>query len=174
MAAYVVRACAPKDLPDIMRLVKDIAVIYKLPLNKIRTNVEELKEAGFGKRPRFECFVAEVPPHQKTKEGHTLIGYVLSVYTYNIWKGRNLYIDNMYVMPEYRGRRIGKMLLNTAVTAAWQNGCTQIRMHSSSEKPENIKFLEFHGGEDLSVKEGWNLFRFQESELLSLAAQSKF
>ncbi|XP_077171924.1 thialysine N-epsilon-acetyltransferase-like [Paroedura picta] len=172
--ACVVRACAPRDLPDIMRLIKEIAGIYKVPLNELRTHVEELKEAGFGKHPQFECFVAEVPPQQKSKEGHTLIGYVLSVYTFSTWKGRNLYMDNLYVMPEYRGRRIGKKLVTTAIEAAWQRGCSQIRMHVSSEKPENIRFLERIGGEDLSVKDGWNLFRFREEQLRQMAAQSKF
>ncbi|XP_015275800.1 PREDICTED: diamine acetyltransferase 2-like [Gekko japonicus] len=172
--ACVVRPCTPRDLPDIMRLIKEIAVIYKVPLNELRTNVEELKEAGFGKQPRFECFVAEVPPQQKSKEGHTLIGYVLSVYTYSTWKGRNLYMDNLYVMPEFRGRQIGKVLHHTAIAAAWQKGCSQIRMHSSSEKPENIRFLERNGGEDRTVKDGWNLFRFQETQLRRMAAQSKF
>lgn len=39
--------------------------------------------------------------------GHTLVGYVLSSYTYSSWKGKNLYIDNFYVMPEFRGE-LGK------------------------------------------------------------------
>nr|XP_056719511.1 thialysine N-epsilon-acetyltransferase-like [Euleptes europaea] len=171
--AYVVRACTPKDLKDIMRLIKEIAVIYKVPVNEIRTSEEALMEAGFGKNPRFECFVAEVPPQQKSKEGHTLIGYVLSVYTYSTWKGRNLYMDNLYVMPEFRGKSIGKMLLNRATEAAWRKGCSQLRMHVSSEKPENITFLDKHGGEDLSAKDGWNLFRFQETQLRRMAARSE-
>ncbi|XP_054851196.1 thialysine N-epsilon-acetyltransferase-like [Eublepharis macularius] len=171
--ACVVRSCAPKDLQDIMRLIKEIAVIYRVPLNEIRTSVEELKDAGFGKQPRFECFVAEVPPQQRSKEGHTLIGYVLSVYTYSTWRGRNLYMDNLYVMPEFRGRRIGKMLMERAAQAAWQQGCAQLRMHVSSEKPENLRFLGKNGGKDLTIEDGWNLFRFQETELRGMAAQSK-
>ncbi|XP_048373508.1 diamine acetyltransferase 1-like [Sphaerodactylus townsendi] len=171
--AFAVRACAPKDLKDIMRLIKEIAVIYKIPENEIRTSEEELMKAGFGEHPRFECFVAEVPPQQKSKEGHTLIGYVLSVYTYSTWKGRNLYMDNLYVMPEFRGQGIGKRLLNRATEAAWLKGCSQLHMHVSSEKPENIRFLEKHGGEDLSAKEGWSLLRFQEAQLRQMAAQSK-
>ncbi|KAF7236799.1 Diamine acetyltransferase 1 [Varanus komodoensis] len=170
----IVRPCFPRDLPEIMRLIKDISIIYSVPLEKLRTNVEELKDAGFGTRPQYECFVAEVPPEQRSKEGHTLIGYALSTYTYNTWRGRNLYMDNFYVMPEFRGRRIGRQLLNRVAEVAWGRGCTQLRMHVSSQKPENIAFLLRRGGEDLTTKEGWTLFRFHRDTLWKMAAQSKF
>ncbi|KAH0626065.1 hypothetical protein JD844_000784 [Phrynosoma platyrhinos] len=147
----------------------EIAVIYNVPLDKLRTNVEELQKAGFSERPRFECFVAEVPPEQKSKEGHTLIGYVLSVYTYSTWRGRNLYMDNLYVMPEFRGMSLKKK----APGAAWRRGCNEIRMHASSEKVDNIKILQRWGGQNLTDKEGWNLLRFHEDVLQRLAAPDK-
>ncbi|XP_062993953.1 diamine acetyltransferase 1-like [Elgaria multicarinata webbii] len=154
--------------------MQDIAAIYNVPLENIRTNVEELKDAGFGTHPRYECFVAEVPPEQKSKEGYTLIGYTLSTYTYNSWRGKNLYMDNLYVMPEFRGKLIGKTLMERAAEAAWRRGCTHLRMHASSQKPENIEFLARRGGHDLTLKEGWNLLRFKTDRLWEMAAQSKF
>ncbi|XP_053122023.1 diamine acetyltransferase 1-like isoform X1 [Hemicordylus capensis] len=172
--SFLIRQCAPKDMKDLMRFVREIAGLYCVPVDTIRIKEEDLKEAGFGKHPRYECFVAEVPPEQKTKEGHTLIGYILSVYTYSIWRGKNLYIDNLYVMPEFRGKLIGDMLFLRAAEAAWLNGCTQLRMHTSSQKPENLDFLFRRGGEDLTVKEGWQLLRFYEESLRKMAAQSKF
>nr|XP_060638964.1 diamine acetyltransferase 1-like [Anolis sagrei ordinatus] len=171
--SFVVRPCAPKDLKDILRLIKEIAVIYNVPLTQLYTNVDVLHKHGFGERPKYECFVAEVPPEQKSKEGHTIIGYVLSTYTYSTWKGRNLYIDNFYVMPEFRGRRIGKKLMCLAAEAAWRQGCTELRMHSSSEKPENHAVLQRWEAEDLSSKHGWHLLRFYNDTLKRRAAQSK-
>ncbi|XP_063157815.1 diamine acetyltransferase 1-like [Candoia aspera] len=166
--SFVIRPCAPRDLKDIMRLIKEIAVIYSVPVESLSTNVQELEKAGFGPRPKFECFVAEVPPERKSKEGHTLVGYILSSYTYSSWKGTNLYIDNFYVMPEFRGMRIGNSLLKEAAKAAWQQGCSEFRMHVSSQKPKNIAYLEKRGGENLTVQAGWNLFRFRK-----MADQSK-
>ncbi|XP_025032423.1 diamine acetyltransferase 1-like [Python bivittatus] len=171
--SFVVRPCAPRDLKDIMRLVKEIAVIYNVPLETLRTNVQELEKDGFGPRPRFECFVAEVPPERKSKEGHTLVGYILSSYTYNSWKGKNLYMDNFYVMPEFRAMRIGNSLLNEAAKAAWQQGCSELRMHVFFHNPNNTAFLERRGGENLTVKEGWNLLRFYEDRLRKMADQSQ-
>ncbi|KAJ6654972.1 hypothetical protein lerEdw1_006443 [Lerista edwardsae] len=172
--SFVVRPCAPRDLKDVMRLIREIAVIYKVPLETIQPTVEELKKIGFEQPPRYECFVAEVPPEQKSKEGHTLIGYVLSVPTFNTWRGKNLYMDNLYVMPEFRGRGIGNLLLKTATEAALRQGCTQLRMHVSREKPANLDFLELRGGEDLTLKEGWHLLRFLKGSLQEMAARSTF
>ncbi|XP_070810849.1 diamine acetyltransferase 1-like [Pituophis catenifer annectens] len=167
--SFVVRPCAPRDLKDIMRLVKDIAVIYNVPLESLSTNVQELEKAGFGPRPKFECFVAEIPPERKSLEGHSLAGYVLSTYTYSSWKGRNLYIDNFYVMPEFRGMRIGNSLLKEVAKAAWQEGCSELRMHVSYLKPENTSYLERRGGENLTVQDGWNLFRIYGDRLGQMA-----
>ncbi|XP_062823033.1 thialysine N-epsilon-acetyltransferase [Anolis carolinensis] len=171
--SVVVRPCAPKDLKDILRLIKEIAVIYNVPLTQLYPNMEVLHKDGFGERPKFECFVAEAPPEQKSKEGHTIVGYILSAYTYSTWKGKNLYVDNFYVMPEFRGRRIGKKLMSSAAESAWARGCTEFRMHSSSKKPENYAVLQRFGGGDLSAKHGWNLLRFYNDAVQKRAAQSK-
>ncbi|KAJ7313266.1 hypothetical protein JRQ81_004550 [Phrynocephalus forsythii] len=171
---FVVRACTPKDLKDVMRLVEEIAVIYNVPVNKLATSVEVLEKHGFGEKPKFECFVAEVPPEQKSKEGHTIIGYTLFTYTYNTWRGKNVYMDNLYVMPEFRGRRIGKTLSSVAAAAAWEKGYTQLRMHISADKPELIEYQKRYGAENLTETEGWNLFRIYNPVLRGMAAQSKF
>ncbi|XP_070582538.1 diamine acetyltransferase 1-like [Erythrolamprus reginae] len=171
--SFVVRPCAPRDLKDIMRLIKDIAIIYNVPLESLTTNVQELEKVGFGAHPRFECFVAEIPPERKSHQGHSLAGYILSSYTYSSWKGRNLYIDNFYVMPEFRGLRIGSSLLKEAAKAAWQQGSSELRMHVSYQKPENMAFLERQGADNLTIQDGWNLFRFYRDRLGQMADQSQ-
>lgn len=58
--------------------------------------------------------------------------------------------------------------------AALRQGCAQLRMHVSREKPANLDFLELRGGEDLTLKEGWHLLRLFEDSLQQMAAQSQF
>ncbi|CAI5791547.1 diamine acetyltransferase 1-like [Podarcis lilfordi] len=172
--SFIIRPCAPKDLKDIMRLVKEIAGIYNVPLGSLRTNVEELKKAGFGEQTQYECLVAEVPAEEKSKEGYTLIGYTLFSYTYNTWRGKNIYMDNLYVMPEFRGRRIGKALMEQAGEVARRQGLSQLRMHVSSQKADVLSFLERRGGENLTDKDGWHLLRFSNEALRRLAAEKRF
>ncbi|XP_034990658.2 diamine acetyltransferase 1-like [Zootoca vivipara] len=172
--SFAIRPCAPKDLKDIMRLVKEIVGFYDATLGSLRTNVEELKKAGFGEQARYKCFVAEVPFEEKSKEGHTLIGYTLFSYTYNTWRGKNIYLDNLYVMPEFRGRQIGKALLEQVAEAAWRQGLSQLQMHISSQKADNLSFIKKRGGENLTEKDGLHLLCFPNEALKRLAAESRF
>ncbi|TFJ97424.1 helicase SKI2W [Platysternon megacephalum] len=168
------------------------------------TYLKALREDGFGARPQYDCYLAELPPGEMNKEatgcwrwrrvgpgvtpadpaptqgsavppaGGSVVGYVLSTYTYSAWKGRNLYMDNLYIQPQFRGRQIGKQLLEKAAQAAVAKGCGQLRMHVANWKPNEMGFLAHHGGEDLTAKEGWTLFRFEEDALRRLAARSTF
>uniref|UniRef100_A0A8C5EZX0 Uncharacterized protein n=1 Tax=Gopherus evgoodei TaxID=1825980 RepID=A0A8C5EZX0_9SAUR len=84
-------------------------------------------------------------------------------YTYSAWKGRNLYIDNLYVQPQFRG------------TAGPSPGGEPRRPGSQSplhSNPPEKDFLARRGGEDLTAKEGWSLFHLEEDALRRLAAQS--
>nr|XP_034990658.1 diamine acetyltransferase 2-like [Zootoca vivipara] len=172
--SFAIRPCAPKDLKDIMRLVKEIVGFYDATLGSLRTNVEELNKAGFGEQARYKCLVAEVPLEEKSKEGHTLIGYTLFSYTYNTWRGKNIYLDNLYVMPEFRGRQIGKALLEQVAEAAWRQGLSQLQIHGSSLKADDLSFLKQWGGENLTEKDGWHLLCFPNEALKRLAAESRF
>ncbi|XP_060137377.1 diamine acetyltransferase 1-like [Zootoca vivipara] len=171
---FAIRRCTPKDLKDIMRFIEEIAVLHNVPLGSVRTNVEELKKAGFGEHPRYKCFVAEIPPEEKRKDGRSLAGYTLFSYTYNTLRGRNAYVDNLYVMPEFRGMGIGSALMKQMAEDAWSQGCTQLQMYVSASKEEDIGFLLRRGGEDLSSEEGWNLFRIHSHVLRGMASRSKF
>ncbi|XP_066841215.1 collagen alpha-1(I) chain-like [Anser cygnoides] len=79
----LVRACRPQDIGAVMRLVREIAVLHKVPPGEVKTDEKVLLEAGFGDPPLFECFVAELPPGETASDGHPLAGYVLSAYTYS-------------------------------------------------------------------------------------------
>ncbi|XP_067410063.1 thialysine N-epsilon-acetyltransferase-like isoform X1 [Emydura macquarii macquarii] len=169
-----IRPCTVKDCKVIMQLIKEIAIVYNVSPAGIKVNLEALQEDGFGARPQFDCYVAELPPGQKSKKGESIVGYVLSTFTYSAWKGRNLYVDNLYVLPEFRGQQIGKRLIAKAAEVAVSQGCVQLHMHVASWKASEKSFLARRGGEDLTVKEGWTLFHFEDAALQRLAAESKF
>ncbi|XP_028559080.2 thialysine N-epsilon-acetyltransferase-like [Podarcis muralis] len=172
--SFAIRRCTPKDLKDIMRFIEEIAVLHNVSLGSVRTSVEELKKAGFGERPRYKCFVAEIPAEEKCKDGRSLAGYTLFSYTYNTLRGRNAYVDNLYVKPEFRGRGIGGALMKQMAEDAWSQGCTQLQMHVSASKEDDFGFLFRRGGEDLTSKEGWDLLRILSHDLRGMASRSKF
>ncbi|XP_067410072.1 thialysine N-epsilon-acetyltransferase-like isoform X2 [Emydura macquarii macquarii] len=135
-----IRPCTVKDCKVIMQLIKEIAIVYNVSPAGIKVNLEALQEDGFGARPQFDCYVAELPPGQKSK----------------------------------KGQQIGKRLIAKAAEVAVSQGCVQLHMHVASWKASEKSFLARRGGEDLTVKEGWTLFHFEDAALQRLAAESKF
>ncbi|XP_074797451.1 thialysine N-epsilon-acetyltransferase-like [Natator depressus] len=169
----IIRPCTVKDCEVILQFIKEIAVHYRLPPTNVKVTLEALREDGFGAQPQYDCYVAELAPQQTNKEGG-IVGYVLSSFTYSTWKGRNLYVDNLYVQPQFRGQEIGKRLIEKAAQAAVAKGCGQLRMHIVKWNTYEMGFLASQGGQDLTAKEGWSLFHFKEDALRRLAARSKF
>uniref|UniRef100_A0A0E9VUX4 N-acetyltransferase domain-containing protein n=1 Tax=Anguilla anguilla TaxID=7936 RepID=A0A0E9VUX4_ANGAN len=63
---------------------------------------------GFQQSPSFTALLQRFLRNARAKKGHTTVGYALYFYTYSTWKGRSVYLEDIYVMPEFRGKGIGK------------------------------------------------------------------
>ncbi|RXN06813.1 N-alpha-acetyltransferase auxiliary subunit [Labeo rohita] len=103
----------PEDCKDIARMIMELAVYEKMP-DQVKISHKELERDGFGPNPFYQCLVAEKYFESNCHPtGHTKVGYALFFYTYSTWKGRTVYMEDLYVMPEYRGKGIGKALMAT-------------------------------------------------------------
>ncbi|KAJ8416651.1 hypothetical protein AAFF_G00325290 [Aldrovandia affinis] len=100
----------PPDGPLLWSLVALLVTLpHPTPCHPIPCDLEQ---DGFSRNPFFQCIIAEVPEQHRTKEGHAKVGYALYFYTYSSWKGRSVYMEDLYVMPEFRGKGIGKALMS--------------------------------------------------------------
>ncbi|XP_075764054.1 thialysine N-epsilon-acetyltransferase-like isoform X8 [Pelodiscus sinensis] len=97
----VVRPCRAEDCVEVMRMIRELAEFEKLP-DQVQINDQVLREDGFANDPFYRCLVAEVPPEYRSRDGHTIVGYGLYFFTYSTWKGRNIYMEDLYIMPEFR------------------------------------------------------------------------
>ncbi|KAL7390686.1 hypothetical protein ABVT39_025825 [Epinephelus coioides] len=168
---FKVRAATKEDCKDISRLIMELAVYEKMS-DQVKISHEELERDGFCQNPFFECLVAEVPEEHKSKEGFTIVGYAFYFYTYSTWKGRTIYLEDLYVMPEFRGRGIGKGLLCRVAEVGKNKQCARLEFTVFNWNTPSRKFYAAKGAQDLTESEGWHFLRFDKQSMDNLAKEA--
>ncbi|KAJ6654921.1 hypothetical protein lerEdw1_006392 [Lerista edwardsae] len=156
--SYIIRPWATRDLKDVMRLIRECASAHGA-LDQVKTTPEVLRDHGFRKESTFGCLVAEVPSEQKSKRGHTIIGYQFHYLSYCTWDGHILFGEDLYVEPDFRGKGIGTNLLRKAAKIAVEKGCSQFRFISASWNQPAMEFFIKLGATDVTATSSWNLCR---------------
>lgn len=102
-----------EDLPNILELIKELALFEKAPEQVVNT-VAKMREDGFGKHPVYWFFVAEF-------EGE-IIGTAIYYLRYSTWKGVRLYLEDLIVTEKHRGIGAGKMLFEACINEGKSKG----------------------------------------------------
>ncbi|XP_077327213.1 thialysine N-epsilon-acetyltransferase-like [Lithobates pipiens] len=172
MAGYKVRAAEPGDCEEIMRMIQELADYEKLS-DQVKNTAEGLRRDGFEEpSPLFRCLVAEAEDEQKTAEGPRLVGYALSYYSYSTWNGRSLYLEDLYVMPSYRGKGVGSKLLTATAELCLSLGCARLQLSVLDWNQPAISFYQSRGGRNLSDEEGWRMIRFLPDDLRRMISKN--
>uniref|UniRef100_A0A8C8VGE1 Spermidine/spermine N1-acetyltransferase family member 2 n=1 Tax=Pelusios castaneus TaxID=367368 RepID=A0A8C8VGE1_9SAUR len=164
----IIRPCRAEDCTEVMRMIRELAEFEKMP-DQVQTSDQALREDGFANDPFYRCLVAEVAPDGQSRDGHTIVGYAIYFFTYSTWKGRNIYMEDLYVMPEFRGKGIGKKLMSKTAEIGLENQCTQLKFAVLDWNRAAIDFYQGKGAVDLTAAEGWHFFRFEGEPLEQLA-----
>ncbi|XP_077403556.1 thialysine N-epsilon-acetyltransferase-like isoform X1 [Vanacampus margaritifer] len=164
---FKIRCATKGDCKDISRMIMELA-LYEKMTDQVKLSCEELERDGFCQNPLFECLVAEVPEENKSGEGFTTVGYGFYFYTYSTWKGRSMHLEDLYVMPEFRGFGIGKGLLSTVAKVAKEKHCARLQLTVLDWNAPSRDFYAKRGAQDLTVKEGWHLILFDGQSLEDL------
>ncbi|XP_019941081.2 diamine acetyltransferase 2b [Paralichthys olivaceus] len=165
---FKIRAVTKDDCKDISRMIKELAV-YENKLDEVKTSHEDLERDGFGQNPFFECLVAEVPEEHKSKEGFTVVGYALYYYTYSTWKGRTMYMEDLYVMEEFRGNGIGMGLMSKVAEMGKKNQCVRLQFSVLDWNTPAREFYAAKGARDITESDGWHFVRFEGQQFDNIA-----
>lgn len=109
----VIRKAEARDVSRMLGLVRELATFEKEP-EAVTVTEEHMRDAGFGPRPVWVGWVAEV-------DGH-IQGMAVCYERYSTWRGRCLYLEDIVVTEAARGRRIGERLFKACASHALEQG----------------------------------------------------
>ncbi len=110
----IIRKGNNKDLPALLAMIKETAEFSKQP-DAVKNSVEQMKH-----EQDFFCFyIAE--------NNEKIIGAAIYFFAYFSWVGKTLYLDELYVKPDYRGKKVGSKLLKKIFETAQEEQCNWLR-----------------------------------------------
>ncbi|MGV3528493.1 MAG: GNAT family N-acetyltransferase [Flavisolibacter sp.] len=105
----VIRKAKREDCPRILELVKELAEFERAP-KEVTVSEEHFEKSGFGSRPVWWAFVAEVDGRVE--------GFALYYIRFSTWKGQRMYLEDLLVTEKMRGKGLGKMLFDQLIKEA--------------------------------------------------------
>lgn len=106
------------DCPRMLELVRELAVYENAP-DEVTVSLQHFEDTGFGPNPVWKAIVAE---HTADNGQVQIIGIGLYYIRYSTWKGSRLYLEDLIVSESFRGKGIGKLLLDALVETARHQG----------------------------------------------------
>ena len=157
-ARLAIRRGTARDLPTILALIRGLAE-YEHLAHEMEATPARLKRHGFGRRPYFETLIC--------RRGRTPVGFALYFYTYSTFLGRpSLYLEDLFVLPEERGRGAGKALLKALAKIAVARGCGRMEWTVLDWNTPSIRFYRRLGAR---LRKEWVLTRLTGPALRRLA-----
>ena len=162
LEGFSLRLATENDVPLLLELIKELASYENLS-HEVRATTESLKKAIF-ERKIAEAIIAE---YQKKPIGLALYFYNLSTFI-----GRpGIYLEDLYIRPEYRGRGYGKAMLSYLAKIAKERDCWGLEWTCLEWNEPSINFYESIGA---VMRREWRVFRLKDQALVDLAGNSRF
>ena len=159
MSGTRVRVATPGDVALVHGLMRGLAVYEKLEHALVSTEAD-LAEALFGAHPAAEAIVAEI-------DG-TPVGFALFFRTYSTFVGRpGLYLEDLFVLPEARGKGAGKALLARLAAITVERGYARLEWAVLNWNEPAIGFYQSLGAVPMDE---WTVYRLTGTALQALAA----
>lgn len=157
--SLLLRSATPADVPTIRALIEGLAEYEKLR-HECHATDALLQESLFGARPYAEVVLAE-------REG-VVAGFALFFHNFSTFLAKpGIYLEDLFVRPEHRGRGIGKALLVHLAQLAVSRGCGRLEWSVLDWNVDAIAFYEKLGAR---AQDEWTVYRVTGEALTHLAS----
>ena len=155
---FQIRSARVDDVPIIMELIRDLATYERAP-DEVTATEEQLVTVLFSERPAAEVLLAF--------ERKLPVGFAVYFYNFSTWLGRpGLYLEDLFVKPEKRGKGYGRALLVELAKIARDRGCGRMEWAVLNWNEPAIKFYQALGAKPMNE---WTVFRLTRDEIAKLA-----
>jgi GNAT superfamily N-acetyltransferase len=159
--ALRIERATERDVPLILELINGLAVYEKLA-HEVTATEAGLRETLFGARPAAEVIIGYT--------GDTPVGFALFFPNFSTFLGKpGLYLEDLYIAPEWRGHGFGRGLLTELAKIAVARGCGRFEWSVLDWNEPAIGFYKSLGAK---LMDGWSIFRVTGDALTKLAALS--
>jgi GNAT superfamily N-acetyltransferase len=154
---FAIRAATIVDVPIILELIRALATYERAP-NEVTATEDQLVDVLFGKKPAAEVLLAF--------EDDTPIGFAVFFHNFSTWLGRpGLYLEDLFVKPEHRGKGYGRGLLFHLGKIAHDRGCGRMEWAVLNWNEPAIEFYKKLGAKSLDE---WKIFRLNREGIARL------
>ena len=155
---FNVRPAQPQDAGQILHFIRELAE-YEHLLDEVVASQEMIASALFGPAPRVFCDLVEW-------QGETA-GFALWFYNFSTFQGRHgIYLEDLYVRPGFRGKGLGKVLLQTLARRCLSEGLARLQWNVLDWNAPSIAFYKAQGAK---MMEDWTGCMVQGEALARLA-----
>ena len=155
---FEIRPARVEDVSVILELIRELATYERAP-DEVTATEKQLVDVLFGERPAAEVLLAF--------EGKSPIGFAVFFHNFSTWLGRpGLYLEDLFVKPEKRGKGYGRALLIDLAKIARDRACGRMEWAVLNWNESAIKFYRALGAEPLDE---WTVFRLTREGIAELA-----
>ena len=158
----IIRRGNPEDMKAVLGLIQELADFEKEP-DAVLITVDDLVRDGFGEKPLFHVFVAEVDSDPSDSEQtKQIVGIALYYYRFSTWKGKTIHLEDLVVKEKMRGTGAGYALYSEIIKQAKKDKVRRIDWHVLDWNRSAIEFYEKSGA---NVLDEWRLAQMDEAAI---------
>ena len=157
-----IRRANKGDASEVLRLIQELAEYERAP-DAVEASEADLIATLFTQEPRVFCDLVEVDDHGTPR----VVGMALWFLNYSTWQGKHgIYLEDLFVRPEFRGRGFGKSLLVHLARICMDQGYGRLQWWVLDWNTPAIDFYKSIGAEAMDE---WTVFRVSGKALADLA-----